>query len=61
MKQSPIKENADSSRSYFIFYNKLVIVAIVSIVFLLVSMIMAIINGYAVKSPEGMSIDVWLD
>ena len=58
MKQSPIKENADSSRSYFIFFNKLVIVAIVSIVFLLVCMIMAIINGYAVKSPEGMSIDV---
>lgn len=58
MKKRPMKENADSSCSYFIFYCKLVIVAIVSIVFLLVCMVIVIIYGYAVKSPEGMSIDV---
>ena len=56
MKQSRLKENADSSFSCFISYCKLVIVAIVSMVSLLVCMIMAIINGYAVKSPEGMSV-----
>ena len=58
MKKSTMKENKDSNCSSFIFYCKLVIVAILSIVFLLVCMVIAIIYGYAVKSPEGMSIDV---